>query len=304
MQTRAFTLTATLLFSVLFIEGSNPSAQAAIGDWLKGKIKTAKDAAGAAAGTVAEKASDACDTALATAQDAAAQAAAVAQRTKDLAGPIQETLSEVPDMIRNLKDPAETSYDFTRTMLVTAAQSALGVPRRVFFFGGSLDEVRTDIIVPLLGHLRTLRENKTNPEIVAKVLGRLTIYCIETTFKMKAFFQEQIQGGLKAILFSSGKPANPEEGPAHLLTIIRQEVLSHIWAAISTSGLTWKDRIQMIQDTETPLMVAIQRASTQLGWTDLEAEIAVWRAENYPDVVAVVPPLPQIEGPASEDPLP
>lgn len=261
---------APYLFIALVLFGQNASA--GLFDRMKDKAQN-----------LAGNAKNLCQDAAAAGVNKAAQIKDSSANMARFGAEVQKTFEKLPSLANQFNDLAclagECSVDLTKTV----AASIPGAIYRVWQFEGSLDDVRTGIVVPLMGHIRHLRLNKENPQELAKTFARLLVFSVEATFKLQTALSYQLEvnlvpsgaGGLLALPSIENPPVQDD-----LLKQFMLEVFNSIRSALLQPSLTWQQRFDAMLDTEKLMNNFILRVADQLGWKDIQVEIQHWVPEK------------------------
>ena len=211
------------------------------------------------------------------------------QIMSDLSSKFSELVEGSQELQAQVGVLANGSYEFTSEMAwATAKQLPLGA-YRIWSFDSSLEDIKTHMIVPLLGMTRLLRENSDrNPKIYGRVLARLMVFLVESELKLTKLVAETttvaLWGNAAALatvpvlgknnkIGDLFKQPNAAEEVARLFTI---NVLGHIWWAMTHKGLSFDERLQKIYEIEKSLNQFIVDVSEQAGWKNVDAEVEAW----------------------------
>lgn len=258
-----------------------------VGDSIAG---VASQAAGSAAGQARDAVTGAYDATRAAVADAAGEVAARAARARDLGAQATALLAEVPTVLAPIASVAGTTVSASATLTGSALRATPGALYRVVTFDGTMEGTRAGIVVPLLGHLRHIRDNRSNPDLVARGIGELAIFAVEAALKSRVLLQEQIGAGLWALFARSRPRTDAIDERAHLVTVIRDEVLAAVWAALRTPDLSWGERLSRLVGIEAACTAAVGRATDQLALRQLNDDVGAWREAHYGLPVPGAPP--------------
>lgn len=204
-----------------------------------------------------------------------------AARARELGAQATALMAELPAVLGQVAGLAGTTLSASATLTGTALRATPGAIYRVITFDGSMDGARGGIIVPLLGHLRHIGENRTDPDLVARGVGELAVFAVEAGLKSRVLLQEQIQAGLWALFSRSSANVPGGNAQDHLITAIRDEVLSGIWEALRAPDLAWGERLSRIIAIEAACTAAVGRATDQLALRQLNDDVRAWREAHY-----------------------
>jgi hypothetical protein len=244
-------------------------------------LKQVGDGIADAAGQARDAMAGAYDATRAAATETSHLVAARAASARDLGAQATALMGEVPAVLGQVAAVAGTTLNVSTALTGTALRATPGAIYRVITFDGSMESARAGIVVPLLGHLRHIGENRTDPERVARGLGELAVFTVEAGLKSRVLLQEQIQAGLWALFSRSAAPKPGEDATTHLLTTIRDEVLSGIWDALRAPDLSLRERLTRVIAIEAACSAAVSRATDQLALAQLNDDVRAWRHANY-----------------------
>jgi len=268
-----------------------------VGDGIAG---AASQAVGSAAGQMRDAMAGAYDTTRTVVADSAGEVAARAARARDLGAQATALLAEVPAVLSPIAGVAGSTIAASATLTGSALRATPGAFYRVVTFDGTMEGTRTGIVVPLLGHLRHIRDNRSDPDLVARGIGELAIFAVEAALKSRVVLQEQIGAGLWALFARSRPGTDIRDARAHLVTVIRDEVLATVWAALRTPGLSLGERLSRLVSIEAACTAAVGRATDALALHQLDADISAWQQAHY----RLQPPEPDRGGEAGRLPSP
>jgi len=252
-----------------------------VGDSIAEAASQAVGTVGHAAGQARDAVAGAYDATRAAVADTTGEVAARATRARDLGAQATALLAEVPAVLAPIASVAGTTVSASATLTGSALRATPGALYRVVTFDGTMEGTRTGIVVPLLGHLRHIRDNRSDPDLVARGIGELAVFAVEAALKSRVLLQEQIGAGLWALFARSRPGRDAGDARAHLVTMIRDEVLAAVWAALRTPDLSLGERLSRLVSIEAACTAAVGRATDTLALYQLDADVSAWQQAHY-----------------------
>lgn len=194
------------------------------------------------------------------------------------------TTEVTAQVVLMMQETGQFGFEFAK---VTPGHLAASL-YRIFTFDPSTEGVKNSIVIPLMGHLRNIRQFSTGESTKAQLavsLNELLIFVPEASIHAYRFginiSQTTISGLLLGTFFRSvGLPQvshNADKPVARFLSA----ALSDVYQALTTPGLTLQERITLILSYESQMSTALVQLASDMGWHEINAEIRQWQDSRH-----------------------
>jgi hypothetical protein len=200
---------------------------------------------------------------------------------------LSEGIETGRDISAQLTELTCTAANCGGTFAWTATKQVLPAAWRIFRFNGDFDGVKSGIVIPLVGLLREIRENREagNYEELSRALARMTIYTVETPIKLQRALPSMVTQ-LNPTMMAAGiivpqQIFTPGDFVSSFIGLLRKQMMVALKEAVTTRGLSLQQRLARFETVRTALEESlVPEVMERIGWGDLNQEVHNWKKKQ------------------------